>query len=225
MRPGTRATRLAALLAVWLLPVSAVASGGAFVSSPAGTRARPDELIPLSWTLDRAEMDRRDEMELVLSLDDGVSFPVRVVARLDAADGGTRWRVPSLPTEHARLALRAGRDGEGDTEELVAVSDSFAIAASRFDAPEELFAVAEEWRTRDALEGAPTRSAADGVASEQDAPEVAPADRERSEPETSPVAEMAPASTDCGSRVAAEPSEPAVQEPPSPPRAPLPLRL
>lgn len=210
---------------VWLLPVSAAAAAGVFVSSPAGGRARPGELVPLSWALDRAEMGRRDEMELVLSLDDGATFPIRVVARLDAADGGTRWRVPSLPTERARLALRAGRDGEGGTEELVAVSESFAIAACRFDAPEELFAVADEWRTRDALEGAPARSAADGLDSEEDAPEVASADRETSEPDTSPVADAAPAAIDEGRPVPAVLSERATHEPPRVPGAPLPLRL
>ena len=225
MRSGVRATGVAALLVVWLVPVSAAAAAGAFVASPAGSRARPGELVPVSWTLDDAEMGGRDEMELVLSLDDGATFPIRVVARLGAADGGIRWRVPALPTERARLALRAGRDAESDTELLVAVSESFAIAASQFDAPEEIFAVADEWRTRDALEGAPARSAADGLDSEEGAPELASADRETSEPETSPAADLTPAAIDEGRPVPALPAGRAPHEPSRVPRAPLPLRL
>ncbi len=225
MRCRTRATGFAAVLGVWLLPVSAAAAAGVFVASPAGSRAHPGELLPLSWTLDASEMRGRDEMELVLSLDDGATFPIRVIGRLDADERGASWRVPALPTAHARLALRAGDDAGPETEEIVAVSDSFAISSPGTGGLEELYAVAGEWRTRDALEGAPVRSPADGLDSEEGAPEVASGDAATSEPETSPAAPLTSAPLDSGLPVADDAARHAPALPPIPVRAPVPLRL
>src|SRR5262252_7177984 len=101
MRSGTRATGVAALAAGLLAVVSASAAGGVFVASPAGSGERPGEVLTLSWTLDQSEREGRDEMELVLSLDDGATFPIRVLDRLRPSDGAARFRVPALPTEHA----------------------------------------------------------------------------------------------------------------------------
>ena len=213
----------AALLAAAATSVPAFAEAGSFAASPAGDRVRAGEIVPLSWTLDASEMGDRDEMELVLSLDDGATFPIRVVARLEAADGGVRWRVPALPTEHARLALRAGDDGAADSEENVAVSEPFAIDASRFGTLERLYAVAGEWRTRDALEGAPARSGDGGLAPEEKT-ELASGVREKSEPETSPVADPTPGGGQ-GHLVAPLPPVAPAASPAPPPRAPRPLRL
>jgi hypothetical protein len=101
--------------------------------------------------------DGFDEMELVLSVDGGRSFPVRVTRRIAPTDGGFSWMwlVPALPTAHARLALRAGVDEEEDAETILAISPDFAIAPSQAGGAEELFRVGDEERTRDALEGAP----------------------------------------------------------------------
>lgn len=214
----------AALLAAALTSVPAFAAeAGSFAASPAGGRVHAGEIVPLSWTLDASEMGDRDEMELVLSLDDGATFPIRVVARLEAGDGGARWRVPALPTEHARLAIRAGDDGAAESEEIVAVSEPFAIAASRFEALERLYAVAGEWRTRDALEGAPARTG-DGRRAPDEKTEVASAVRERSEPETSPIANPTPGAGP-GRLVAPLPPAVFASSPAPPPRAPRPLRL
>jgi hypothetical protein len=98
-----------------------------------------------------------DEMELVLSLDGGRSFPVRVTRRIAPADGGVSWMwiVPSLPAAHARLALRAGVDERDEAETVVGLTEDFAIAAPVEGGFEELFRVGEEERTRDALEEPP----------------------------------------------------------------------
>ena len=215
----------AALLAAALTTVPAFAEAGSFAASPAGDRVRAGEILPLSWTLDASGMADRDEMELVLSLDDGATFPIRVVARLAAADGAVRWRVPALPTEHARLALRAGDEGAAETEEIVAVSGRFAIATSRFETLERLYPVADEWRTRDALEGAPARTGDGGLAAEENTPEVASREREKSATETSPVADANPASSDQGRLAAPLPPIAADDSPAPAPRAPRPLRL
>jgi hypothetical protein len=214
-----------ALLAAGLTTGAASAEPGAFASSPAGTRVRAGDVVPVSWSLSAAETAERDEMELVLSLDDGATFPIRVVARLTPADSRVSWRVPALPTAHARLALRAGEDAAVDTEEIVAVSGAFAITASRFESLERLYAVADEWRTRDALEGAPARVAADRLASQENTPEVASRDRRTSEPETAPLVDATPADGAEGLPVPTA----FTGRPPRPPflapRAPLPLRL
>jgi hypothetical protein len=97
-------------------------------------------------------------MELVLSLDGGRTFPIRVTRRIDRAATGLRWSVPGLPTEHARLALRVGRDEPPAQERLALVSPEFAIASSTSSPLPEIFWVGGEGRTRDALETAPPPS-------------------------------------------------------------------
>jgi hypothetical protein len=96
-----------------------------------------------------------DEMELVLSVDGGRTFPLRVSRRIAPSDAGFSWTVPSLPAGHARLALRAGVDSEEDAETIVGLSEDFGIAPSARAEVEQLFRVGEEERTRDALEGVP----------------------------------------------------------------------
>jgi len=215
----------AAVVAAGLACGSALAEAGTFASSPSGGRVRAGDVVPVAWRIEASEANERDEMELVLSLDDGATFPIRVVARLTPANSKVRWRVPALPSEHARLALRAGEDGASETEEIVAVSDAFAITASRFETLERLYAVADEWRTREALEGAPARSTADGLESEEETPEVVSRDRQTNEPETCPMAGVAPAAFDAGRAMdAPRPGRP-WKAPRQTLRAPRPLRL
>ncbi len=112
-----------------------------------------------------------DEMELVLSVDGGRTFPVRVTRRIAPSDGGFSWMwvVPSLPAPHARLALRAGVDERDEDETVVGLSEDFAIAdpGQGVGGFQELFRVGAEERTRDALEEPlpprPPASAFDGV--------------------------------------------------------------
>ncbi len=96
-----------------------------------------------------------DEMELVLSLDGGRTFPLRVTGALAPGTERVTWRVPALSTDHARLALRAGVGEESDAEEILSVSDEFSIAATSRHPLEELFRVRGEWRTREALAASP----------------------------------------------------------------------
>lgn len=93
------------------------------------------------------------EQELVLSLDGGLTFPVRISAEMSPRRTAFRWTVPNLPTSHARLALRTG-SGEGSEEEtLELISEEFAIASVDADAPVELTRGTNEWWTRQALFG------------------------------------------------------------------------
>ena len=51
-----------------------------------------------------------EEFELLLSLDDGRTWPVRASRELEAGGRVIRWRVPNLPAANARLRLRFARD-------------------------------------------------------------------------------------------------------------------
>ena len=91
------------------------------------------------------------ERELVLSLDGGGTFPVRLTGEIGPGDLEARWRVPALPTDHAILALREGDDGAA--EEIVASSAEFTILPSPDLPAEELRFRDGEWKTREADAG------------------------------------------------------------------------
>lgn len=61
-----------------------------------------------------------EELELLLSLDDGRRFVLRVSPELHGAENHYEWQVPNLASAHARLRLRmriAGREIESDIGE------------------------------------------------------------------------------------------------------------
>jgi hypothetical protein len=149
------------ILAVFALGAvpGALADVIGFRGPAAGERLEPESLVEVSWSLDRFPSGD-DECELVLSLDGGRTFPVRVTGSLDPATRRVLWRVPALPTDQARLAVRTGSDGEPSEEALRLIGPSFVIAASVRAPVEELFSVRSEWRTREALAG---NSARDSV--------------------------------------------------------------
>lgn len=128
----------------------------------------------VQWDVSAPEIQGRNEMELVLSLDGGATFPIRLTGRIQPGDRRVDWRVPALPTEHARIALRAGSDEERETEALLFISEPFSIASTGTIGMEELFVVGGEWRTREALEGAPAQSASGSFSSPKPEPAFEP---------------------------------------------------
>lgn len=92
-----------------------------------------------------------EERELILSLDGGRTFPLRLTAEIGPLTRSASWRVPAFPTEHAVLALREGGDGSG--EEIVAVSAEFTILPGPGLPAEELRFRDGEWKTREADAG------------------------------------------------------------------------
>ncbi len=88
------------------------------ISRPAaGHIVRAGEWAEVEWTPLPPSVE---EFELLLSLDDGARFTVRLTPQLDPAIGGYRWLVPNFPTTRARIQLRVGidhREIEGPTGE------------------------------------------------------------------------------------------------------------
>jgi len=115
-----------------------------------GARLQPGAIVRVSWTPGSSARRDFDEMELVLSLDGGRSFPLRVTRVVSPAEDSVLWRVPRLPSEHARIALRAGRDEKRESETIRTVSAEFTILAEGDDPLEQLCRVRGEWRTREA---------------------------------------------------------------------------
>ncbi len=123
-----------ALAAIAARPVRAAEPGGrapvAELDVPPCVRA--GEEIELRWS---ALPAGADEMELLLSLDGGRSFHVRLSPELEGDTRSFRWLVPDLPADRARLLLRIG--GE-DGERVGALSRPFRILHAAGAPPPEL---------------------------------------------------------------------------------------
>src|ERR1700720_1181761 len=107
------------------LAAAASAAGGPVVFTPFGgdRTLYAEEIVEVQWTGTPWGVE---EMELLLSLDGGRHFGVRVTPDLDAARRSYVWRVPPFPSGDARLAVRVNLEGR---EILAGVSESFKIAA------------------------------------------------------------------------------------------------
>ena len=108
-------------------PPAGEAEGLRLTSPPAEVHA--GDVLELSWSELPAGID---ECELLLSLDDGRTWPVRVSPELERAERRYRWRVPNLPSPTARLRLRLG-GARG--ERLAPVSAAFRIEGSAAAGP------------------------------------------------------------------------------------------
>ena len=115
MRPNWPPRRVLLLAAfVLLLPTApALAAREPALAWP-GPEVVAGQVIELSWDDLPAGVE---EMEILLSLDDGQAFAARVSPELDARERRYRWRVPNLPAAHARLRMRLGSEhAEIETE-------------------------------------------------------------------------------------------------------------
>jgi hypothetical protein len=99
--------------------------GGRILAPARGAVVNAGELVEVRWT----DLDRDvEEFELLLSLDDGRHFSLRLTVMLDPRLRAYAWRVPNLPAEAARLRVRAGRRGR---EVEAEVGESFRIVGAR----------------------------------------------------------------------------------------------
>jgi len=148
-------TFAAFLLLAIAAPAARVLASARLTSVPApGSSVRAGETTTLRFEV-AGEDANVDEMEVLLSLDGGKTFSLRVTKEMSAGTHELRWRVPNLPTAAARIALRVG--GE-DGETIRDVSGEFSILGDATEPLEEVRPFRGEWRAGEALEEMPSRA-------------------------------------------------------------------
>ena len=142
------ATRLVAgVVLAWLASTPATASPTLDLHQAATSVPRPSigatvtagERVRLEWP---ALPPGADEFEILLSLDGGASYPIRLTPQLAPGTTVLAWEIPNLPTAAARVRLRAGFDGheiEGEP------SRSFRLVAREDLPPAPLRYADGEW--------------------------------------------------------------------------------
>jgi len=142
-------SRILSLGALGLVACAAAVAEERFRFPGPGASFAAGATVEAAWS---APCNRHDESEaeLVLSLDDGLTFPVRLTGEMPPCVSSREWRVPDVPTSRARLALRKGRDEPGE-EHIVAVSERFTIVGSANPEATGLTRGAVEWWTQAAL--------------------------------------------------------------------------
>jgi len=105
------------------LAVAAARAAGAQspLTFPPRSVLRPGEAVTLRIG---SVPDGTEEWEAFLSVDGGLTFPVRITPHLPVAERDFSWIVPPLPTADARIRLRFGIRGE---ERELAATQRFAI--------------------------------------------------------------------------------------------------
>jgi hypothetical protein len=139
----------------------AAGATGRFTAPGSGGPFDSGATVRVAWDLPGGSAEAFDEMELVLSLDGGRTFPIRVTRDLGPSARSLFFRVPALPTTRARLALRAGGGEEPGAEEILLVSDEFVIEADPASPLEPTAPVRGEWRTREAIDRGAARAPTD----------------------------------------------------------------
>ena len=102
------------LVALSLLSSAARAEGPSLRFLDAGPFLVGGQRVTVAWAGIPPDVD---ELELLLSVDGGERFPIRLTRSVDPAPGSVVWIVPSLATSSARLRLRFGREGREEDGE------------------------------------------------------------------------------------------------------------
>jgi len=166
---------LFAVLALMLAPAPALAAREPGLAWP-GAEITAGQVVELAWGELPAGVE---ETEILLSLDDGRHFSIRVTPELDARERCYRWRVPNLPAARARLRMRLG---SARAEIETAPTPPFRIAgAVARSAPRPLFHEGTFWTgleapgsaIPDAFAPATRLEAADPGAAAAEAPRLA----------------------------------------------------
>jgi hypothetical protein len=138
------------MLAFLTFAAAVVAASGERFSPPSrGVVLVSETTVPVAWS-SPCRPDA-NEAELVLSLDDGITFGVRVSGPLAPCAASFRWRVPGLSSTSARLAVRKGRKGRPESERIVLVSERFTILPTGTSPSPPPTRGAIEWWTDQAL--------------------------------------------------------------------------
>jgi len=132
--PATLAALLV-ILAGAAVPARALAESGPRLASLAHLSVHAGQRVEIRWT----SGGETGELEILLSLDGGRHYPLRISPELDARAGRYVWRVPNLASREARLELRFESERGERTSEP---GEPFVIEADA-DRPAERAQVAE----------------------------------------------------------------------------------
>ena len=133
------------LSALGAFSAQALASSRLTASPRPGEALRAGSATTLTFDVD----EDVEEMEVLLSLDGGRTFPLRVTREMSEGTHQLNWRVPNLPTTSARLALRVGTEDEGEV--IRDVSAEFTILPAGSEPLEDVRPFRGEWRAGEAL--------------------------------------------------------------------------
>ena len=170
--PSGRLLLVASVLAaVW--GRSAPAATQLSLSAPTLSAGREAEASVAKGTLP----EEAEEVELVLSLDGGRTYPVRLTPALSPRDT-LRFSVPAIPAARAWIALRYGTAGEDEI--LAALSGPIELRLDSLALERLVSSGGELWTHAAACVGAPLPSPAlqesavspEGADDELDAPEL-----------------------------------------------------
>jgi hypothetical protein len=102
------------------LPALAAADGPRLTRFPTGV-VHAGDIVELAWSRPAGEVE---ELEVVLSVDGGGRYAIRVTPELERARDHYTWKVPRLAAAHARLCVRFGREHD---EQLSTPTPEFVI--------------------------------------------------------------------------------------------------
>jgi hypothetical protein len=152
---GSRSTAGAAALGARLLlaaaavlafaPPLAAESGGDILAPAAGAVVRAGDVVEVRWTPVPPDVE---EFELLLSVDGGKSFPLRLTEMLDPRLTSYSWRVPNVPTGAARIVLRVGED---DREAMLRPGPAFEVLGDAEAPPGKFTFRGGEWWTTEGI--------------------------------------------------------------------------
>lgn len=101
-----------ALVAACSVSRAAATSGPApripLLQIPEGVTLRAGQRFQVRWSVPEGEVE---ELEILLSIDGGRRFALRVSPEVDARAGRYLWRVPNLASSDVRLRIRYNLDG------------------------------------------------------------------------------------------------------------------
>ncbi len=135
---------LLALVAIVALAPNLAAEGdqgGEILAPASGAAVRAGDVVEVRWTPVAPGVE---EFELLLSVDGGRTFPLRLTEMLDPRVTSFSWRVPNVPTGAARIVLRVGVD---DREEMLRSGPAFEVLGDAEAPPGKFTFRGGEWWT------------------------------------------------------------------------------
>jgi hypothetical protein len=140
------------LLGMPCLPAAASWSGGTVSLRPSTGVVRPGETVSIVWN---SFPEETDEFEILLCCESPVVQTFRLTDQLDPALGSYAWSVPNMPCDSARVRIRAGIEGRGET--TWAISAPFRIAWEPTGPVQKVtFREGELWVSEDPAQPAPS---------------------------------------------------------------------